>query len=39
MVEMQPANVSNTFDEYRHKVKRKIPVIVLTPMKQKQNFH
>jgi len=33
MVEMQPANVSKTFDEYRHKVKRKIPVIVLTLMK------
>jgi len=29
----QPVNVSNTFDEYRHKVKRKIPVIVLTLMK------
>jgi deazaflavin-dependent oxidoreductase (nitroreductase family) len=39
MVEMQPANVSKTFDEYRHKVKRKIPVIVLTRMKQEQNFH
>jgi deazaflavin-dependent oxidoreductase (nitroreductase family) len=39
MVEVQPASVSKTFDEYRHKVKRKIPVIVLTRMKQEQNFH
>jgi len=34
MVEMQPANISKTFDEYRHKTTRKIPVIVLTPIKQ-----
>jgi deazaflavin-dependent oxidoreductase (nitroreductase family) len=33
MVEVQPASVSKTFDEYRHKTTRKIPVIVLTPMK------
>ena len=33
MVEVQPASVSKTFDEYRRKVKRKIPVIVLTLMK------
>ena len=33
MVEMMPANVSKTFDEYRYKTTRKIPVIVLTPMK------
>ena len=39
MVEVQPASVSKTFDEYRRKVKRKIPVIVLTRMKQEQNFH
>jgi len=39
MVEVLPASVSKTFDEYRHKVKRKIPVIVLTRMKQEQNFH
>jgi len=32
MIETQPPNVSKTFDEYRHKTKRKIPVIVLTPM-------
>jgi len=33
MVEAQPGGVSKSFDEYRHKTKRKIPVIVLTPMK------
>jgi len=33
MVETQPASVSKSFDEYRHKTKRKIPVIVLTPTK------
>jgi len=33
MVEAQPASVSKTFDEYRHKTTRKIPVILLTPMK------
>ena len=33
MVEMMPANVSKTFDGYRYKTTRKIPVIVLTPMK------
>ena len=33
MVEAQPGGVSKSFDEYRHKTKRKIPVIVLMPMK------
>jgi len=32
MVEMMPASVSKTFDDYRHKTTRKIPVIVLSPM-------
>ena len=34
MVEMMPGSVSKTFDEYRRKTTRNIPVIVLTPLKQ-----
>jgi len=33
MVEMAPASVRRSLDEYRHNVKRKIPIIVLTPTK------
>jgi len=33
MVETMPASVSRTYDDYRHKATRKIPVIVLTPTK------
>ena len=34
MVEMMPG-----FDDYRRKTTRRIPVVVLTPMKQELNFH
>ena len=33
MVETMPVSISRTYDDYRHKTTRKIPVIVLTPMK------
>jgi deazaflavin-dependent oxidoreductase (nitroreductase family) len=33
MVEMMPASVSKTFDDYRRKTTREIPVIVLMPTK------
>jgi len=33
MIEMMPVSVSRTFDEYRQKSRRRIPVIVLTPIK------